>query len=190
MEKIPEAISDNLASGEEVFHCIRASKALSMDLTPKTLAVTDQRVMIVDHQLLGRYELQDIPYSKLETVRFEQGVASSKFSLIPEDGEAIEIAWLSKNGAQRAIETIRDALDAIAVEPVSIQRNKRMLGREEWVLHKPEELVSRRAAAGEKRKTKRTDPLDQLRQLKELLDAGAISQEDYEAKKEELLGQV
>jgi hypothetical protein len=161
-----------------------------MDLTPKTLAVTDQRVMIVDHKVLGRYELQDIPYSKLEMVRFEQGVAGSTFRLFPEDGEAIEIAWLSREGAQKAIETIRDALDTIAVESVSIQRNKKMLGREEWVLHKPKELVSRRRAAGEPRKATQPDPLERLRRLKELLDAGAISQEEYDAKKEELLGQV
>jgi hypothetical protein len=188
--EIPEAVTENLAANEEVLHCIRANKALSMDLTPKTLAVTDQRVIIVDHKVLGRYELQDIPYSKLETVRYEQGVATSKFSLNPEDGEAIEIAWLSRDGAKRAIETIRDALDAIAVEPVSIQRSKRMLDREEWVLHKPEELVSRRAAAGQPPKKGESGPLEQIRQLKSLRDAGAISEEEYEAKKEELLDQV
>jgi hypothetical protein len=188
--EIPEAVTENLASGEEVLHCIRASRALSMDVTPKTLAVTDRRVMVVDHKLLGRYELQDIPYSKLETVRFEQGVAGSKFTLIPEDGEAIEVAWLSREGAQRAIETIRDALDAIAVEPVSIQRKKKMLGMEKWVLQKPEEFVSRRAEAGQARRKPESDPLERVRNLKELLDAGAISQEEYEAKKAELLDQV
>jgi hypothetical protein len=188
--EIPEAIKENLAAGEKVLHTIRASKALSLDLTPKTLAVTDQRVMIVDHKPLGRYDLQDIPYSKLETVYFEQGVAGSTFSLVPEDGEAIEIAWVSREGAKQAIEMVRDALDAIAVEPVSIQRKKKALGREEWVLHKPKELVSRRAEARVQRKSSRPDPLKQVQKLKELLDAGAISQEEYETKKEELLNQV
>jgi len=188
--EIPEAVLDNLAAGEEVLHAIRAKKALSMDLTPPTLAVTDKRVMVIDHKVLGRYDLQDIPYSKLETVRYERGVAGAKFSLYPEDGEAIEIAWLGKQEAQKAIETIRDALDAIAVEPVSIQRKKKMLGVEEWVLHKPEELVSRRAEAGKPVKKGGPDPAERIRQLKELLDAGAISQEEYEAKKEELLDEL
>ena len=58
---IPEAVKNNLAAGEEVLHAIRASKTLSMDLTPNTLAVTDQRVVLVDHKVLGRYELKDIP---------------------------------------------------------------------------------------------------------------------------------
>lgn len=188
--EVPEAIRENLAAGEKVLHTIRASKALSLDLTPKTLAVTDQRVMVVDHKVLGRYELQDVPYSKLETVYFEQGVAGATFSLSPEDGETIEIAWLSREGAKKAIETIRDALDAIAVEPVSIQRKKKALGREEWILHKPKELVSRRAEARGPGRSTRSDPLEQVQQLKELLDAGAISQEEYETKKEELLDQV
>jgi len=189
---VPEAVKKNLASGEEVLHAIRAKKALSMDLTPKTLAVTNQRVILVDHKMLGRYDLQDIPYSKLETVRFEQGVAGSHFTLQPEDGKAIEVAWLSRDGARRAIETIRDALDDIAVEPVSIKRTKKMLGREEWVLHKPEELVYRRASAGGEGEEKKesSQPLEQISKLKELLDAGAISREEYERKKQDLLDQV
>jgi hypothetical protein len=189
--KIPEAVEKNLASGEDVLHVIRASRALSMDMTPKTLAVTNQRVILIDHKLMGRYELQDIPYSKMETVRFEQGVAGSHFTLKPEDGEAIEVAWLSRDGARKAIETIRDALDAIAVEPVSIQRTKKMLGREEWVLHKPEELVYRRGSSvDDGEKTSRSDPLEQIGRLKELLERGAISQEEYERKKRDLLDQV
>ncbi len=188
--EIPAAVKENLAVGEEVLHLIRASKALSMDFTPMTLAVTDQRVIIVDPKVLGRYELYDIPYQKLETVCFEQGVAGSTFTLYPEDGEGIEVRWLSREGAQRAIETIRDALDAIAIEPVSIQRKKKALGREEWLLHKPKEFVSRRASVGERRSAKEPDPLEQVRQLKELLDAGAISEEEYEAKKNDLLSQI
>lgn len=188
--EIPEAVTDNLAVGEEVLHIIRAKKALSMDLTPPTLAVTDKRVMVIDHKVLGRYDLQDIPYSKLETVRYERGVAGAKFSLYPEDGEAVEIAWLGKQEAQKAIETIRDALDAIAVEPVSIQRKKKMLGVEEWMLHKPEELVSRRAEAGQPVKKGEPNPAERIRQLKKLLDAGAITEEEYESKKEELLKEL
>jgi hypothetical protein len=187
---VPEAVKKNLASGEEVLHAIKASRALSMDLTPKTLAVTNQRVILVDHKVLGRYELQDIPYSKLEMVRFEQGVAGSHFTLQPEDGEPIEVAWLSRDGARRAIETIRDALDAIAVEPVSIQRTKKMLGREEWVLNKPEELVYRRGSAAGEGEKARPDPLAQIEKLKKLLDAGAISREEFERKKQDLLDQV
>jgi hypothetical protein len=189
---VPEAVKKNLASGEEVLHAIRAKRVLSMDMTPKTLAVTNQRVILVDHKVLGRYDLQDIPYSKLETVRFEQGVAGSHFTLQPEDGEAIECAWLSREGARKAIETIRDALDDIAVEPVSIKRTKKMLNREEWVLHKPEELVYRRASGGgEGQEGKESsDPLERIGKLKELLEAGAISQEEYERKKADLLDQV
>ena len=84
---IPKAVETNLAADERVLHVVRASKTLSMDLTPNTLAVTDQRVILVDHKVLGRYHLKDIPYSKLETVHFEQGIAASHFTLKPEEGE-------------------------------------------------------------------------------------------------------
>ena len=188
---IPKAVETNLAADERVLHVVRASKTLSIDLTPNTLAVTDQRVILVDHKVMGRYELKDIPYSKLETVHFEQGIAASHFTLKPEDGEAIDVSWLSKQEARRAIETIRDALDEIAVEPVSIQRTKRMLGREEWVLHKPQELVYRRAAAERKEeKPSDSDALARLSDLKRLRDEGAINQGEYDQKKAELLDKV
>jgi uncharacterized membrane protein len=65
-----------------------------------------------------------------------------------------------------------------------------MLGVEEWVLHKPEELVSRRAEARRPSRKRGPDPAERIRQLKELLDAGAITSEEYEAKKTDLLNQL
>jgi len=62
---------------------------------------------------------------------------------------------------------------------------------EEWIIHKPREIVSR-GIRMEPRKTtiKQEDPLEKLKKLKELYDMGVLSQEEYEEKRKKLLEQI
>lgn len=48
-------------------------------------------------------------------------------------------------------------------------------------------LVEKTTASGPRRPPRKTDPIDQIIRLKELLDSGAISQEEFDAQKRQLL---
>lgn len=188
-EKLPKGILENLSPGEEVLYAIR--KKFSLEAKPKWLVVTDRRIMYIDEKILGRYELTAIPYEKLELVYAKVGKVSSEFLIKKEDGEEIKLSRMDKEEARKAIESIRDALNEIAVEPVSVERKKHLMS-EEWVIHKPKEVVSR-SIRMEARKTairKEEDPLEKLKKLKELYDMGVISQEEYEEKRKKLLEQI
>ncbi|WP_456320707.1 PH domain-containing protein [Palaeococcus sp. (in: euryarchaeotes)] len=188
-DKLPKGILENLSPGEEVLYAIR--KKFSLEAKPKWLVVTDRRIMYIDEKILGRYDLTAIPYEKLELVYVKVGKVSSEFLIKKEDGNEIKLQRMDKDEARNAIEAIRDALNEIAVEPVSIERKKHLMS-EEWIIHKPKEVVSR-SIRMEARRTvsrKEEDPLEKLKKLKELYDMGVLSQEEYEEKRKKLLEQI
>jgi hypothetical protein len=161
-------------------------------LKPKFLAVTDRRVIFLDQKILGRYSLNDIPYSKLELVLFEEGLMASTFNLKDEDGHSIQVSWLDKKECQDAIITIRDALNAIAIEPVSIQKKKELVGGR-WILRKPREIVTRSMPMTMVTETRQSntpheeDPIEKLKRLKGLYDTGILSDAEYQEKKQQLM---
>ncbi|MDI9642253.1 MAG: PH domain-containing protein [Archaeoglobales archaeon] len=190
MSEPPKEVSENLYPGENVFYCLK--KKLTMELKPKFLVVTDRRIIYLDQKILGRYELMDVPYEKLEFVRFYRGIIGSEFVVKKEDGKEISLSWMEKEEAEKAIEAIRDALNTIAVVPVSIKKTKGIKGVEIQV-SKPKEIITRTmpmARVVEKTTMKKEDPLERLKKLKELYEAGVISKEEFEERKRKLLDQI
>lgn len=185
---IPKEVAEHLYPGENVYSCIK--KILPIELKPKYLVITDRRVLYLDQRILGRYVLKDMPYAKLQLVLFEEGLIASAFGLKDEDGRRIQITWLDKKECQDAIIMVRDALNAVAVEPITIRKKKELVG-ERWILRKPKELVTRTMPmVNEVRHLdipQREDPIEKLKRLKELYDTGAISEAEYQEKKRRLI---
>jgi len=190
-KEIPKEVEENLYPGEQILYSLK--KKLSLEARPKYLIVTDRRVIYLDLKILGRYDFIDIPYEKLEQVSFHKGPVASEFVLKSEEGRIINLTWMEREEAKSALKAIQDSLNAIAVEPVSIQKKKGLLG-EDLLLKKPPELVSRTLPMTrviEERKVKAEEgPAEKLKKLKELYDAGVINEQEYEEKRKKLLEQL
>jgi len=190
-EKIPKAVEKNLEPGEKVLFTVRKKVSLEK---PKWLVVTDRRIIYIDEKVLGRYEMKALPYQKLEEVKIELGVVSSEFIIKGEENVRLKLGWMNKEQARKTINAIKDALNAIAIEPVTIEV-KKGLTHETWILKKPKEFVSRVVPAGTTvhhapAVEKKEDPLEKLKKLKELYDMGVITAEEYEEKRKKLLEQI
>jgi hypothetical protein len=187
LAELPDEILENLYPGEDVLYSVK--KKLYTELKPKYLIVTDRRIIYLDQKILGRYDLIDIPYEKLEFVHFKKGKIGAKFIIRNEEGEEIVLTWMEKDEAEKAIEAIRDAINAIAVEPVSIQKRKGILGFE-LELSKPKEFITRTYPQAVAKAAPKEDPIERIRKLKELYESGVISREEFEEKKRKLLDQI
>ena len=189
--EIPKEVEENLYPGEQISYSLK--KKFRLEAKPKYLIVTDRRVMYLDQKILGRYDLSDIPYEKLEQVSFHKGPVASEFVLKSEEGRIINLTWMEREEATSALNAIQDSLNAIAVEPVSIRKKKGLLG-EDLLLKKPPEMVTRTLPMSrvvEERKTKAEEgPAEKLKKLKELYDAGIINEQEYEEKRKKLLEQL
>ncbi|ASJ14968.1 PH domain-containing protein [Thermococcus radiotolerans] len=188
---LPKAVVRHLEPDEKVLFTVRKKVSLEK---PKWLVITDRRIVYIDEKVLGRYDMKAIPYQKLEEVTVELGVISSEFIIKGEENIRLKLGWMNKEQARETINAIKDALNAIAIEPVTIEV-KKGLTHETWVLKKPKELVSRVVPAGTTVQhapavEKKEDPLEKLKKLKELYDMGVISAEEYEEKRKKLLEQI
>lgn len=188
--KLPKSVQRHLEPNERVLFAIK--KKISLE-KPKWLLVTHRRTIYLDEKVLGRYDLKAIPYQKLEQVVVKLGIMSSEFIIEGEENITLKLGWMDKEEARKAINAIKDALNAIAVEPVSIDVNKGLTS-ETWVLKKPREFVTRTMPAYQPARAQvqeeKEDPLEKLKKLKELYDMGVISQEEYEEKRKKLLEEI
>ncbi|WP_297503212.1 PH domain-containing protein [Thermococcus sp.] len=188
-ENLPKSLEKALEPGERILHSVKKKVSLEK---PKWVIVTDRRIIYLDEKILGRYEIKTIPYQKLERITVKLGIMSSDFVIKQEDEFRLKLGWMNKEQARETINAIKDALNAIAVEPVSIEVHKGLTS-EEWTLEKPKELVTRFAPAGkviEHEPAAKEDALEKLKKLKELYDMGVVSPEEYEEKRKKLLEQI
>lgn len=188
-EKLPTPILKVLHPDEEV---LKVMRQITLARWPKWLIITSKRIVYYDQKMLGRYELRDFPYSKIELILCRVGLLATLFYVRKEGGEELKIPWLKKTEIRSVFETIYNALNRVAIEPVSIKKKKFLIG-EEFILEKPAEVVSRMAVTGEGAWSARSESKsveERLRRLKELLEKGLITQEEYEYHRKRILESI
>ncbi len=187
-KKIPKGLADSLEQGEEVLFMVKKRFAIEK---PKWLVITDRRIIVFDEKVLGRYELKAVPYEKLEKIVYHGGVVGSQFYIVLESGEKLEMSWMDKDDSKKAITAVYNALREVSIEPPTLNKKKNLVS-EDWTLHKPKELVARSARSTPTRtaEDRKDSGIELLRKLRELREAGIISEEEYEAKKQSILDKI
>ncbi len=190
MASLPKQVTDNLTPGESVACCVQTS----FDLNPTFIIVTNKRAIYFDKKMLGRYDMSGIPYSKISKVVGKKGKMRGSLTVIGEEkGMIINVEKLKNDQILQVIETIKNEINKVAIEPISIMRKKKLMG-EEWYLHKPKENVVRNISAPAPHAMQSMDAppsgIEQIRELKGLMDEGLITEEEFLAKKAEILGRM
>ena len=189
MEKLPTPVSRILHPDEKV---LKVMRQIVLARWPKWLIITSKRIVYYDQKIFGRYELRDFPYSKIELILCRVGLFATLFYVRKEGGEELRIPWLKKMEIRSVFETIYNALNKVAIEPISIKKRKFFIG-EEFILEKPAEVVSRMAMASGKAwptEGEAESIEERLRKLKELLEKGLITREEYEHHRKRILESI
>ena len=182
--RIYEKVSQLLTRGEQVIY-IAVQKALTIDPTPEIVVLTNRRFMHYQQNLMGSAKFTDYIWRELKEARLEEGVMRATLTLFAANGETLRIDNLVKEQARR--------LYAIAQE---MEENV----REELRLRAMEEkraeaggvyLPGMMGAMGAGSTAAPADePLQALSKLKQLMEAGLITAEEFEAKKKEILARL
>jgi Bacterial PH domain/Short C-terminal domain len=124
------------------------------------LVITDRRVVFTEQGMM-RSRLEDFPYEKISSVQTETGVVFGKLTIFASGNKAI----IERIGPKERVPEIGDYVRArLSVGAAN--------------------SVPTDAARAE------PTPMDQLRQLGELHDAGILTDEEFEAKKAALLERI
>ncbi len=187
MNSIPKSLEKNLTPGEEVACCVQTYALVH----PTYVAVTNKRVIRLDTKVLGRYDFSDIPHSKISYVVGKKGAITGKLEIESEsEDNSFSVSYIKNHHILEVIESMKNEINKVAIEPISIKRKKGILG-EEWTFSKPPETLVRGVNTPAPHAMQEIDRpksnIDQIREYKLLMDEGIISQEEFEIKKRELL---
>ena len=190
--KLPKGIQETLVANERIHKVL---KTVSIINKPEYTVLTDRRILYFNEKILNRYDLEDIPYSKLMEMKAERGrvrFGSIEFKS-EEMKKPIKLSKVPKKDIEPFIAALEIAMNNVAVEPISIKRSKGLIGKMRWEFKKtPETLFKSRPAGAdslERRPFSKEEPeADPLRKLKLRFVNGEISEEEYQRMKELLEG--
>ena len=171
-----DKIRQHLEADEKVLLVARQSRIApgGAVTTPMLIFVTDRKLIIRNPMLLGaRESVQLIPYAEITAIDLEKGMFSSEIK-VAAPGLTSQI--------NRFFRTTRQGVAGIPAIPKD--KGEKIVGLVK------EGMKREKAARAMPQGAPASTPLDELRKLKELLDLGAITKEEYEEKKRILLGKM
>lgn len=176
VQKVHARILELLTHGE-VLRYIAVQKKPVINVFPMCVVLTTRRFIIYKPELMGQAQFEDYIWRDLKDVDLKEDVIGSTVTLHTVDDKALSVGFLPKTQARR-IYAIAQEMEEEMLE----ERRRR-------------DMEEKRAAAGGiympgsnmAAAAAREDPVEALKQLKRLLDAGLITQQQYDVKKEEIL---
>lgn len=160
--EIPESIS-NLFSGDEVVSMVVEPSTLKPKMHPQKLIITNRRILIYKPGFIGS-ETEEYPFESIDKIDHKKGFIRSEIE-IHTHGKKIELDNISNDEAIKAISIIRQNMQAHKTAQKTV------------VLQAPQAPVQE-------------DPVAKLRQLKEMVDAGLVSQDEYDKTKAAILARM
>ena len=189
--KPPKKLLENLDGGETL---ITGLKNVRLGARPDYFFLTETRIIYFDEKHLGRYDLSSIPFSKLQEVSAQIGpIRYGSLKITSEEGLTIDLNKIPKGDVEPFVTALEDAINAIAVEAISINVKKGLMGKE-WSFTKPAEMLLRSRPATEA-PAPAPAPIyaapvsdDPLKALQMRLVKGEITKEQYEEMRQYLEG--
>jgi len=195
VEKVIGKLNDLLTTGEEILY-LAVQKKPAVNLLPDSIAISNKRIFYCEPGNLGlTTNFKDISWKSIKEVSFKEELFGSKFICVPQYGENIVTEFIPKvqarklhQAANQQLEEYKELLHQQKIEEnrataASINPSPQPL--EELPAEQPKEpeLIQLAEVVEE--------PEDEttlkLRKLKTLYDKHLITQEEYEAKKANIL---
>ena len=172
---------DEICTDEEVPE-YAAVQHLPGVLSPDAIVLTNRRVIIFRAKSLGRMNLVDVPWLKVSNIHIKEGIVGASIIVAAMDGRSETIDHLPKKQA-RCIYRVGQQREEEAIE----RRRSRKMEEER---NAAGGVVVNAAIGQPAAPTPTSDLTSRLKQLKEMLDADLISQEEFDAKKAEMLSSL
>ncbi len=161
---IPESIS-RLFSGDEAVSMVVEPTSFKPKMHPHKLIITTRRIVIYKPGFMGA-ETEEYPFESIDKIDHKKGLMRSEIE-IHAGGKKIELENISNDIAIQAIGLIRQNMHTHKMAQKTI------------VLQQPAQSAPLKE-----------DPVTKLKQLKEMLDAGLILQEEYDTTKAAILSRM
>ncbi|MGV3706808.1 MAG: PH domain-containing protein [Arcticibacter sp.] len=194
VEKILGKLNDMLTPGEEVLY-LAVQKKPAVTLVPDTVAVTSKRLFFCIPGNLGlttNFEIYS--WKDIKEVSFKEEFFGARFTAVPLSGENFTVDYIPKVQARKLYQFSNQQIDRLKAELKQEQYLKEQQlrmerERESATLSEVAQAVVPEPAVQAAQEAPEDEMTMKLKKLKVLFEKQLISQEEYEAKKSDILSQ-
>lgn len=173
----------DVCTREEVLEYMAIQQRPVANFSPDAVVLTNRRIMIFRQKLLGRMDMADLQWMHCRDVRIKEDIMGATITVQATNGAVDTVDWLPKPQARKVYRIAQEMEEAM----VEFRRNREMEERRSGASN----IVVNASTAAPSAPTPATnDPMAKLSQLKQMLDAGLITDEEFVSKKQEILSQM
>lgn len=195
VEKVLGKLNDMLTANEELIY-LAVQKKPAVNLLPDCIAVSNKRIFYCEPANFGiTMNFKDISWKSIKEVSFKEELFGSKFICVPQHGENIITEYIPKVQARKLYQAAYEQLESFKdLQRQAELEDKRAQQPVAAVIPEPpvqENSIPENIAAAYTPPAPLAEPEDEttlrLRKLKTLYDKQLITQDEYEAKKADIL---
>lgn len=192
VEKVLGKLNDMLTASEELIY-LAVQKRPAVNLLPDCIAVSTKRIFYCTPGNLGfTMNFKDISWKSIKEVSFKEEIFGSKFICVPLQGENIVTEYIPKVQARKLYQAAYEQLEGFKEEQRLAELEERRSSTSPVTVNTvPAEPVHEERIVVSPSFAHAEEPEDEttlkLRKLKTLYDKHLITQEEYEAKKADIL---
>ena len=178
VDLIYKKVSDILTTDEKVTYVCVQKKPL-VNPWPDALVLTNRRFIIYRPRIMS-VTFEDYTWRSLRDAELAEGVIGAKITLTTTNGKKLSIGFLPKIQARKVYAIVQGQEERIHEERRRRELEDKRAAAGGIVLNQPGGSAGSAPGASQ-------DPVDRLKKLKEMLDAGLISPGEFEAKRAEII---
>ncbi len=179
VQQVVAKVQQILTSGEEILY-VAVQKPL-MIFSPDSVVLTNKRFIVYRPTLLGGANFQDYIWLDLHDARLSEGMINSTVTLQTFKGQFLSVGDLPKAQARKLYAFAQEMEERVREERRARDMEEKRAGAGGIVLQGGLPTAPAPAPAPQE------DPMQKLKKLKDMLDAGLITAQEYEAKKADIL---
>ncbi|WP_442589992.1 PH domain-containing protein [Pedobacter sp. AW31-3R] len=195
VEKVLGKLNDMLTTNEELIY-LAVQKKPAVNLLPDCIVVSNKRIFYCEPANFGiTMNFKDISWKSIKEVSFKEELFGSKFICVPQHGENIITEYIPKVQARKLYQAAYEQLELFKEAQKQAELNER---RTPVAIDTPVTVIETEVSKKEEMEIPLytasipvEEPEDEttlrLRKLKTLYDKQLITQEEYEAKKADIL---
>ncbi|PWS32025.1 PH domain-containing protein [Pedobacter paludis] len=197
VEKVIGKLNDLLTTGEEILY-LAVQKKPAVNLLPDSIAISNKRIFYCEPGNLGlTMNFKDISWKSIKEVSFKEEFFGSKFICVPQHGENIVTEFIPKVQARKLHQAANEQLEAYKemMRQQLLEENRASAAAVNYSAPQPFAEIAEQTPEPEQPVIQIAEVVEEpedettlkLRKLKNLYDKHLITQEEYEAKKANIL---
>ena len=180
---------NELLTKEEIVEYIAVQKKLVVNLSPDAIVLTNRRFILVQPKML-RMTFVDFPWREVDNVHMSEQMVGATITCKTTTGKFVSLDSIPKKQARRIYAYAQQVEEQAYEKRQQVELEKLRASAGGVVMHAPPAFAPTPPIAPVPVHTAADDPMQVLGKLKQLLDAGLVSQDEFDAKKSEVLGRL